>query len=415
MILIDNTHCYNCVLIVNLILGGILSYIIVLMMQQANSNAIVTGGSKNSASDVENKESRIIYIKLDIPAAKHIKKIFSEYIVKDPICKGNKCYLHNEDVLLYFPTGIHNFGLQPTQYKSIKFKSRLVIDIVNKETLHRKHKHGLAETYFLADGHEVIDKLHSIADAEPESIWIARPTYGFAGSDIVYIRAKDFNTELGKLNDKFMLSRIVIHPYLMEGRKIHIRRYAFAVYYGNTRTVRFGLVKNGVIGYAKGLYDADALDLATQDTHFKGRELIKYPDDFPTKEYIPTFERDLIEILTPIVSDAKISMYDDKNVTNAFEFLALDILIDTNNTDDHTKWKVVLLEINHKPGILAGTTDKPYEHCEYPLYNKLKHSHEHYFEYITNTVFGSLKDFILDNDDDNSDDNNSDNKRIIQI
>jgi len=167
-----------------------------------------------------------------------------------------------------------------------------------------------------------------------QRVWIARPSgKGFhSGKGIKYIHdtqswyeAIEYYDSAG-LIDNVICSQVIVHPLLLNGRKFHLRLYLFVYNNHNNKIVKFAPV--GEIYTAEKPYVSEEWkNTLVHDSHFATTDKpYVFPDDFPTKEYLPILDVQLQQFECEIKQLIN-NFAPYKNIKNAFEILAVDVML----------------------------------------------------------------------------------------
>jgi len=244
--------------------------------------------------------------------------------------------------------------------------------LVNKAHLHsllmKNHLDFIPESYVYPD-----DQLPKLS-----GVWILRPEEEWSGRGILIT---DKESELMHYlktrspNKKTVITRYITNPALMpDGRKFHIRinGIIYADHHGDRRLalIRQGRIAHTVEPYQQGKYN----DAKYHDTHFSKSGVLRFPDDFPAglpvtaEQVFNEITRQQTEIFKLTAQHVK--PYEESKA--GFELLGLDYMIDTAG-------RVILIEVNHKPGFVL------------PFYTK------EYIDEISKTIMKAIVDLVIDN------------------
>lgn len=140
--------------------------------------------------------------------------------------------------------------------------------------------------------------------------------------------------------NKWILQEYIDNPYLIDGRKFHIRLHL--IYQPGNKPSYY--IHNSYLALADEPYiKGDWENKAIHDTHFQGRLGISWPDDFYlSSAQVSHIYKQYDFICSCIVNNIGGNCYSDAD--NCFQMFGLDLMI----TDDLT---VKLIEVNAKIGI----------------------------------------------------------------
>ena len=114
------------------------------------------------------------------------------------------------------------------------------------------------ETFVLPDDRA---ELQAFAAAEPGALFIVKPTRGSGGQGI----AVTDDVQAAAQRDDVVVQRYIQRPYLIDGRKGHLRIYALIT---SAAPLRAYVYREGIVRFAPGAYDtADLGDVSRHVTH----------------------------------------------------------------------------------------------------------------------------------------------------
>lgn len=275
-------------------------------------------------------------------------------------------------------------------------KSRLQADIItNKIDLHERISSQYPEAVpstVIVPTKRLRPTPPIIPGIGPDAPWIWRPEGGFSGRGVHVLdsqRALDrvwashFRRPTAK---RAVLTRYITNPatVTVDGtpRKFHLRLY-FVVVAGPDGK-RAGLYRLGEIAHARKEYRAgEYSDFEIHDTHFDWSEELLFPRDYPGGPGpAADVTRQAIEILSQVseLTINEIEPFDECD--SGFEIFGCDFMVDDAG-------RVYLIEINFKPG--------------YGLPTAGDSQAELHREWISETLFRGIDEFVLDYEgDDNS-------------
>jgi hypothetical protein len=160
----------------------------------------------------------------------------------------------------------------------------------NKRSLVRRHNamrdmfgskdwSHLPETFDLPDDyHELMERMAASAAGRgaPPEMWILKPTLGARGEGIELISTPEQVPQQGDNT----IQRYIADPYLVDGRKIHLRLYVAITELEPLRVLMFG---DGLVLFANTLYSQDPASFSNKQVHLTNAAVAK-PKPMKNKE-----------------------------------------------------------------------------------------------------------------------------------
>lgn len=205
----------------------------------------------------------------------------------------------------------------------------------------------IPETYVIYPNIEI--------DIEDTGTWIWRPEGEFGGTGIFILDSQDDLIKVRKKfgnpirNNRAIISRYIPNPMLIDGKKFHLHIFFFV--FVDNNVVKTFVGNYGRIAVAnKPFIMSNFDDKDIHDTHL-GEMGLFYPDDFPYADKIDSIDTQIDDILAEVttVIGPSFRKYDESKA--GYEIFGCDFMIDDND-------KVILIEINFKPGFMGLNKEK---------------------------------------------------------